>query len=78
MSFLRITQQPHHARIVRVMQPFWGRNNEGYSECPFLTGEMAHAVVSGMQGDDERYLQVTAQTCMRAKTPSFCTRAHTW
>lgn len=43
-----------------VRDPMWGRNNEGYSECPFLTGEMAHAVVTGMQGDDARYLQVVA------------------
>ena len=37
-----------------------GRNNEGYSECPHLTGELAHAVVTGMQGEDERYLQIVA------------------
>ena len=43
-----------------IRDPMWGRNNEGYSECPHLTGEMAHAVVSGMQGDDERYLQIVA------------------
>lgn len=43
-----------------IRDPFWGRNNEGYSECPHLTGEMAHAVVTGMQGDDERYLQIVA------------------
>ena len=36
------------------------RNNEGYSECPFLTGEYAHAVVTGMQGSDPRYIQVVA------------------
>ena len=43
-----------------VRDPFWNRNSEGYSEDPFLTGELAHAVVSGMQGDDPRYIQVVA------------------
>ena len=43
-----------------IRDPFWGRNSEGYSECPHLTGEMAHSVVTGMQGDDPRYVQVVA------------------
>jgi beta-glucosidase len=37
-----------------------GRNSEGYSECPYLTGELAHSMVTGMQGTDERYIQVVA------------------
>ena len=43
-----------------IRDPFWGRNHEGYSEDPYLTGELAHSVVIGMQGLDERYLQVVA------------------
>ena len=34
-----------------IRDPFWGRNNEAYSECPFLTGEFAHAVIRGMRQD---------------------------
>ena len=37
-----------------IRDPFWGRNHEGYSEDPFLTGELAHSVVTGMQGQDPR------------------------
>jgi beta-glucosidase len=32
--------------------PRWGRGQETYGEDPFLTGRMAVAYVSGMQGDD--------------------------
>jgi beta-glucosidase len=40
--------------------PRWGRGQETYGEDPFLTGRMAVAFVTGMQGDDPRYLQVIA------------------
>ena len=35
--------------------PRWGRGQETYGEDPFLTGRMAVAYVTGMQGDDPRY-----------------------
>ncbi|MFZ1087107.1 MAG: glycoside hydrolase family 3 C-terminal domain-containing protein [Terracidiphilus sp.] len=35
--------------------PRWGRGQETYGEDPFLTGRMAVAFVTGMQGDDPRY-----------------------
>ena len=37
--------------------PRWGRTEECYGEDPYLTGEMAGAYVSGIQGEDENYLQ---------------------
>jgi len=38
--------------------PRWGRGQETYGEDPFLTGRMGVAFVTGMQGDDPRYLRV--------------------
>ena len=38
--------------------PRWGRGQETYGEDPFLTGSMALAFVSGMQGDDPKYFRV--------------------
>jgi beta-glucosidase len=35
--------------------PRWGRGQETYGEDPFLTGRMAVAFVSGMQGSNPRY-----------------------
>lgn len=40
--------------------PRWGRNEEGYGEDPYLTGEMASAYIQGMQGDDPHFLQCAA------------------
>jgi beta-glucosidase len=40
--------------------PRWGRAQETYGEDPFLTAQIAVAFVTGMQGDDRRYLQVIA------------------
>ena len=40
--------------------PRWGRGQETYGEDPFLTGRMAVAFVTGMQGDDPKYLRVIA------------------
>lgn len=40
--------------------PRWGRNEEGYGEDPFLTGEMASGFVQGMRGDDPYYIRVAA------------------
>ena len=38
--------------------PRWGRGQETYGEDPFLTGRMAVAFVTGMQGTDPRYYRV--------------------
>ena len=40
--------------------PRWGRGQETYGEDPFLTGHMAVAFVTGMQGNDPRYYRVIA------------------
>jgi len=38
--------------------PRWGRGQETYGEDPFLTGRMGVAFVTGLQGDDPKYLRV--------------------
>jgi len=40
--------------------PRWGRGQETYGEDPFLTSRMGVAFVTGMQGDDPRYLRTIA------------------
>jgi beta-glucosidase len=40
--------------------PRWGRGQETYGEDPYLTSRMGVAFVTGMQGDDPKYLRVVA------------------
>src|SRR5438067_6370832 len=40
--------------------PRWGRGQETYGEDPFLTARLGTAFVTGMQGDDPKYLKVIA------------------
>lgn len=40
--------------------PRWGRGQETYGECPFLTGRTAVAFIKGLQGNDEKYLKLVA------------------
>ncbi len=40
--------------------PRWGRGQETYGEDPFLTGHMAEAFVTGLQGNDPKYLKAAA------------------
>ncbi len=40
--------------------PRWGRGQETYGEDPYLTGRMGTAFVTGMQGDDPKYLRTVA------------------
>ena len=47
------------APVVNLLRdPRWGRNEEGYSEDPYLTGQMSVAYGSGMEGNNPTYLQV--------------------
>ena len=40
--------------------PRWGRGQETYGEDPFLTGHMGVAFVTGLQGDNPKYLRVVS------------------
>lgn len=40
--------------------PRWGRNEESYSEDPYLLSRMGVAFVKGMQGDDSYYLKTVS------------------
>ncbi len=40
--------------------PRWGRGQETYGEDPFLTAQMGVAYVTGLQGDDSKYLKALA------------------
>ena len=40
--------------------PRWGRGQETYGEDPFLTSRLGVAFVTGLQGDDPKYLQVVS------------------
>jgi len=46
------------APVVNLLRdPRWGRNEEGYSEDPYLTGAISTAYGSGIEGDDPAHLQ---------------------
>ncbi|MEU4746927.1 glycoside hydrolase family 3 N-terminal domain-containing protein, partial [Actinosynnema sp. NPDC023658] len=46
------------APVVNLLRdPRWGRNEEGYSEDPYLTGAISTAFGRGVQGDHPDYLQ---------------------
>ncbi len=40
--------------------PRWGRGQETFGECPYLTARLGVAMVKGLQGDDPRYLKTVA------------------
>jgi len=40
--------------------PRWGRGQETYGEDPYLTARMGLAFITGLQGDDPKYLKVVA------------------
>jgi len=43
-----------------LRDPRWGRNEESYSEDPYLLSRMAVAFVKGFQGNDPKYLKAVA------------------
>ena len=43
-----------------VRDPRWGRGQETYGEDPYLTGHMAVAYITGLQGDDKKWLKLVA------------------
>lgn len=40
--------------------PRWGRGQETFGECPYLTARLGVAMVKGLQGDDPKYLKTVA------------------
>ncbi|MBI5928766.1 MAG: glycoside hydrolase family 3 C-terminal domain-containing protein [Chloroflexi bacterium] len=40
--------------------PRWGRGQETYGECPYLTSRLGVAMVKGLQGDNPKYLKTVA------------------
>ena len=40
--------------------PRWGRGQETYGEDPFLTGQLGVSFITGLQGDDPKYLEAYA------------------
>lgn len=40
--------------------PRWGRGQETYGECPYLTARMGVEFVKGLQGNDPKYLKLVA------------------
>ena len=57
-AFFGLTFWAPNINIFR--DPRWGRGQETYGEDPFLTGHMAVAFVTGMQGDDPDHLKVVS------------------
>ncbi|MCL5281739.1 MAG: family 78 glycoside hydrolase catalytic domain, partial [Planctomycetes bacterium] len=51
----------YRAPVINIgRNPYWGRNEEAYGEDPFLTGRLAVAYVTGLQGDDPKYLKLVS------------------
>ena len=47
--------------VVNILRdPRWGRNQETYGEDPWLSGYLARAFVTGLQGNHSRYVRVNA------------------
>ncbi|KAJ8314665.1 hypothetical protein KUTeg_006815 [Tegillarca granosa] len=47
--------------VINIMRhPLWGRNQETYGEDPFLTGSLAQSFVTGLQGENPRYVRANA------------------
>lgn len=51
----------YRAPVVNISRnPYWGRIEECYGEDPYLTGRLGVAYVTGLQGDDPRYLKLVS------------------
>lgn len=51
----------YRAPVINISRnPYWGRINECYGEDPFLTGRIGVAYVTGLQGDDPKYLKLVS------------------
>ena len=51
----------YRAPVINIERnPYWGRNEEAYSEDPYLTGRLGVAYVKGLQGDHPRYLKLVS------------------
>ena len=57
-SYKGLTYWSPNVNIFR--DPRWGRGQETYGECPWLTGEMGAAYVRGVQGNDPEHLKAAA------------------
>jgi beta-glucosidase len=53
--YLGLTYWTPNINIFR--DPRWGRGQETYGEDPYLTGSLAKAFVTGLQGNDPKYLK---------------------
>src|SRR6185437_9610482 len=56
--FLSLSVWTPNINIFR--DPRWGRGQETYGEDPYLTSRMGVSFVTGLQGDDRRYMKVGA------------------
>jgi len=56
--YLGLTYWTPNINIFR--DPRWGRGQETYGEDPYLTGAMGKAFVTGLQGNDPKYLKAAA------------------
>jgi beta-glucosidase len=56
--YLGLTYWTPNINIFR--DPRWGRGQETYGEDPYLTGTIGKAFVTGLQGDDPKYLKAAA------------------
>jgi beta-glucosidase len=51
---------PWSPNINIFRDPRWGRGQETYGECPYLTSRLGVAFVRGLQGSDPKYLKLVA------------------
>ena len=58
VQYLGLTFWTPNINIFR--DPRWGRGQETYGECPYLTARLGVAFVKGLQGDDPKYLKSVA------------------
>ena len=54
--------------------PRWGRGQETYGEDPFLTSQMAIAYITGLQGNNPKYLNTLILKCSQLSAISFPSR----